>query len=140
MIRRRIALLCCIVFCLYSGKTNAAALPGKGTFFEADHPYIQYTGRIDFSNPKRPRFWQPGVYITAKFTGASCTFVVNDEILWGNSHNYIDVIVDGKRTRIQTTGKTDTIVAAVALNEGPHTLVICKDTEAGIGYLEFVGL
>ena len=42
------------------------------SFFEADHTYIQYTGRIDFTNPKLPHFWQPGVYITARFVGSAC--------------------------------------------------------------------
>src|SRR5690349_6704563 len=65
-------------------------------FFEADNKNIQYTGRIDFSNPKLPRFWTAGVYIQAKFVGSSCEIVINDEMLWGTSHNYLAVIIDGK--------------------------------------------
>jgi len=113
---------------------------GASSFFEADNPAFQYTGRIDFSNPKKPRFWQPGVYITANFTGSSCMVIINDEVLWGNSHNYIEIVIDNKPVRLKMTGKTDTIMAAQGLPEGPHTLLICKDTEAGIGYLEFAGI
>jgi len=109
------------------------------SFYEADHPFIQYTGRIDFTNPKLPRFWQPGVYITIKFTGSDCEVIINDEVLWGKNQNYLEVVVDGKPARIQTKGKQNTIKVAENLSGGEHTLVICKNTEANIGYLELVG-
>jgi len=126
-------------------------LPGRGApgfraeaqevkLIEGDDPNIQYTGRIDFSDPKKPRFWSPGVYIKAKFKGTVCDVVVNDEQLGGTNHNYISIIVDdGKPLRIQTTGATNTIKAAEGLADGPHTITVCKDTESGIGYLEFLG-
>ncbi|HWA05371.1 MAG TPA: hypothetical protein VG961_02405, partial [Ignavibacteria bacterium] len=34
------------------------------SLFSAKDTRIQYTGRIDFSDPSLPRFWSPGVYIT----------------------------------------------------------------------------
>lgn len=109
-------------------------------FFSAENKNIQYTGRVAFTNGERPRFWQPGVYITARFEGASCSFIVNDEELWGKSHNYIEVVVDDTIFyRMQTKSKTDTISVAKNLQPGTHTIVICKNTEANIGYLEFVG-
>ncbi len=109
--------------------------------FKADHRYIQYTGRIDFSNPALPRFWLPGVYIKAKFRGSICEIILNDEELYGNNHNYVEIIIDNKKPfRIQAAGKTNTIKAAGGLNNGEHTITICKNTEPGIGYLEFVGL
>ena len=57
--RRLIIPLCvsaCFLFC-----AKAEAQQSQLQFFAADHPMIQYTGRIDFTNPKLPRFWQPGV-------------------------------------------------------------------------------
>ncbi len=113
---------------------------GSISFFEADHPFIQYTGRIDFTNPKLPRFWQPGVYITAKFSGTYCDIILQDEVLWGKNQNYLEVVIDGKATRLQTKGKRDTIRLASNLSAGSHTISIYKNTEANIGYLEFVGL
>jgi lysophospholipase L1-like esterase len=110
------------------------------SFFAADHPNIQYTGRIDFSNPKLPRFWQPGVYVSTKFTGPDCEVILNDEVLWGKNHNYLEVVVDGKPARLQTKAKRDTIKVAQNLSAGAHSLVICKNTEANIGYLELVGI
>ena len=106
----------------------------------ADDRRIQYTGRIDFSDPKKPRFWAPGVYLTARFRGTYCDIVVNDEVLWGNSHNYIEIAIDDKKPfRIQTKEKINTVRVADGLANGPHTITVTKDTEAGIGYLEFVG-
>ena len=66
-----------------------------------DHPYIQYTGRIDFTNPTLPRFWQPGVYFTIRFYGSRCKVILNDEVLWGKNHNYLEVIIDGTAAQRQ---------------------------------------
>ncbi len=118
----------------------AHAKNNKANFFPASNSNIQYTGRIDFSDPLKPRFWAPGVYLSAKFTGSSCSFIINDEVLYGTTHNYIEVIIDEKKLiRIQTKNKTDTINVSQGLGNGEHTITICKDTEAGNGYLEFIG-
>lgn len=113
---------------------------GRLNFFAADDVHIHYTGRVDFSNPQLPRFWQPGVYIETKFTGTDCFIIVRDEELWGNKHNYLEVVVDDKPIRLQTRSKQDTILVAKHLKAGIHTLLICKNTEANIGFLEFVGI
>lgn len=108
-------------------------------FHEPDDSFIQYTGRIDFTNPKLPRFWQPGVSITVKVKGSVCRFIVNDEELWGKNHNYLELIVDGKATRLQTKSKRDTISVS-GLSDGIHVISLVKNTEANIGYLELVGI
>lgn len=109
------------------------------SFFAADHPLIQYTGRIDFTNPALPRFWQPGVYVSIRFTGNSCEIILNDEVLWGKNHNYLELVVDGVAKRMQTKSAHDTIVVDVESTGKPHTLSLHKNTEANIGYLELVG-
>jgi lysophospholipase L1-like esterase len=125
------SILCFLVFSLPAQRASS-------TFYPADHPFIQYTGRIDFTDAKLPRFWQPGVYITIKFSGDFCNIILNDEELWGKNHNYLELIVDGQAKRIQTKSKRDTIrVRDLAYTT--HTLTICKNTEANIGYLELVG-
>jgi hypothetical protein len=49
--------------------------------------------------------------------------------------------VDGKPKRIQTKAKTDTIDIGKDLSQKEvHTLTVCKNTEANIGYLELVGI
>jgi lysophospholipase L1-like esterase len=109
-------------------------------FFEADNKLIRYTGRIDFSNTKKPRFWQPGVYIQARFEGTRCEIILNDEVLWGKSQNYISIAVDGQEPKRQKTKGVDNKFIVDGLNPGSHTITICKSTEAGIGYVEFIGL
>ncbi|MBL7741558.1 MAG: hypothetical protein JNK14_20230 [Chitinophagaceae bacterium] len=108
-------------------------------FHPADHVYIEYTGRIDFSDPKLPRFWQPGVYISFRVKGNYCGIIVNDEELWGKNHNYLELVVDGKTMRLQTKTKRDTIVVP-GLSGGIHNVTLVKNTEANIGYLELTGI
>lgn len=128
-------LLLLIITCLYSASAKSA------TFFPADHPQIQYTGRIDFSNPKTPRFWTAGVYIQFKYKGASCEITLNDEVLHGNKYNYIEIVIDNQTPyKLKTTGKVNVIKIAEGLKNGEHTVTIVKNTEALIGYLEFVGV
>jgi hypothetical protein len=93
----------------------------KPVLFEADNPLFQYVGRIDFSDTKKPRFWSPGVYIKAKFKGPSCTLLINDQELWGQNHNYLEIVIDDKPVRIQTKGKINEIIIADSLANTTHT-------------------
>lgn len=129
---------------LIIGNLNQVSAQGNDkkalNFYTADNPNIQYIGRIDFNNPKLPRFWQPGVYINVNFIGTECEVILNDEMLWGKNHNYLEIVVDGKPVRLQIKNKTDTIKVANELTNGLHTLTVCKNTEANIGYVELVGI
>lgn len=110
-------------------------------FYKADDPRIKYVGRIDFSNALAPRFWNPGIYVQAKFKGKSLEISVNDETLYGVTHNYLEIAIDNNAPfKIQTTDKNSVLKVADNLPPGVHTVTICKDTESGIGYIEFVGL
>jgi len=121
-------------FAVASNKSEALKL------FKADNSHIQYVGRIDFSNPQVPRIWSPGVYIKARFKGSHCEILLNDEVMGGNNHNYLEIIIDDKTPyRIQTTGKVNTINVPDGLADTEHTIIICKDTESNIGYIDFVG-
>lgn len=110
-------------------------------FYKADNPRIKYVGRIDFSNTLAPRFWNPGVYVQFKFKGTSLEISVNDETLYGVTHNSLEIAIDNNAPfKIQTTGKNSILKVADNLPSGVHTVTMCKDTESGIGYIEFVGL
>lgn len=127
----------CIMALLFSAKLMAAPLK----FYKADNPYFNYVGRIDFKVKTKPRFWAPGVYVQARFSGTSLSVDLNDEELWGKNHNYIEVAIDNRMpVRLQTSGKTNRIQLAKNLPNGIHIVTICKNTETSIGYLEFVGL
>ena len=140
----KMAFLCvCLLTYILLGCASATndGFGDKVKLFQADNPLFQYVGRIDFSDAKKPRFWSPGVYITAKFTGGECELLMNDQELWDKNHNYLEIKIDDQQPfKIQTTQKQNVIKVASGLSEGEHTIVICKNTESNIGYLEFVGL
>lgn len=128
-----------VLGCFIFISESAARSPMK--FYPADHAFIQYMGRIDFSNPKLPRFWQPGVTIRFRFKGDDALILLNDEQLWGSNQNYIELVVDGKAIRLQTKGKRDTLSVKPYLTAGKeHEVILCKNTEANIGYLELAGI
>ncbi|MET4083864.1 lysophospholipase L1-like esterase [Pedobacter sp. UYP30] len=113
----------------------------KIKFFKANNSSIQYVGRIDFSNKAMPKFWAPGVYLQATFEGKKCEVLINDEVKDPKLHNYITIVVDGGiPKRIQLKDKQNTVLVGDNFSAGKHTVLICKATEASIGYLEFVGI
>ncbi len=59
--------------------------------------------------------------------------------MYGNVHNYLEVVVDGKPYRFQTKFASNKITLH-GLSNGAHSITICKDTESGNGYLEFAGI
>jgi hypothetical protein len=110
-------------------------------FFDASNPNIRYSGRIDFSDPLKPRYWQPGVTVIARFSGPALTILLDDEVRWGKSHNYVTVVIDnGKPRRLKLKNKSNSLNLSKDLASGEHTVSITKDTEAGVGYVEFKGL
>lgn len=122
-------------------ETSDTAGSKSGTYYEPDNKYIQYTGRFDFTNVKKPKFWAAGTYIKAKYKGDSCTFLLADNYLYGKYNNYIEVVIDDTiLKRIQTKPGKSTYTFGRELAYGKHTIVICKNTESNIGYLEFSGL
>ena len=129
-----------LLFVLLFYVPMASGAAGNLKLFKANNPRIQYIGRIDFANPQAPRIWAPGVYITAKFKGSHCEILINDEA-GGNNHNYLEIIIDGKNPyRIKLADKVNVLNVPEGLSDGEHTIVICKDTESNIGYIDFIGL
>ncbi len=111
------------------------------TCYDPDNQYIQYTGRFDITNVKKPKSWAAGTYIKVKYKGDSCTFLLKDNNLYGKYKNYIEAVIDDTiLKRIQTSPDRDTYTFGQGLAYGTHTIVICKNTESNIGYLEFSGL
>jgi lysophospholipase L1-like esterase len=144
---------------------TAAAQAGGSRWFPADDPHIQYMGRVDFSNPKLPRFWNPGTIVKLHFSGAGCRIVVHDEVQYGTTHNYVVMLVDNGSLaayRVKLAGHSDTLTvwgngkawmdgkalpSQVRTNlwdqepdaHGDHVVTICKATE-GIGWMEVAGV
>jgi lysophospholipase L1-like esterase len=109
-------------------------MAGEVNFMPAHDPSIQYTGRVDLSDPGAARFDWPGVRVSAVFEGTGCSVRMRDD---NNIYNVtIDGVLSGKI--VCEPGKTE-YTAASGLTDGPHTIVISKRTEASYGVCTFQG-
>jgi len=66
------------------------------------------------------------VYITVKFKGTYCELVINEQGLWGKNHNYVEIVIDDKPIRIQTTEKNNHIIIAQGLTNTVTYLINLK--------------
>lgn len=108
---------------------------GKGgSIIDADNPNIQYIGRFNFSNPKKPVYDWAGVQIRAKFEGTSCAVRLEDNF------NEYAVIIDNYAPRLLKVDTSKIRVVATGLSAAvPHTILIQKRTEPLVGKGEFLG-
>jgi hypothetical protein len=86
---------------------------------------LQYSGRIDRTDPKRPIFIFPASSLSFSFVGTGASVVIkNQRAYWGN---YIGIIVDGvqRKEQLADTGCT-TILLAENLEEKEHTIILFK--------------
>jgi hypothetical protein len=104
--------------------------------FNADHPYILFSGRYVKESSGMVKTWQPGQFFKIKFKGKKCEIIIHDEVKWGNHHNYLHIVLNGNEKRIQLKTKRDTILVGKDLNDSEHELIVYKATEANIGFIE----
>jgi lysophospholipase L1-like esterase len=116
------------VFFLSSSSLEAAA-----TILPND-PRIQYSGRIDFSNPQTPLFDWPGVSINSRFQGTSIGFLIQ-----GGQNNF-DVQVDDDPVTVWAAQPSQNLYSLKGLSSGVHTIRVVKRTEALWGAASFQGL
>ena len=110
------------------------------SLFDPDDHLIHYSGRIDFSNPNRPKLTGAGAYFQIAFRSSRCDILLEDQNL-NNNHNYISIVLDGKyRGRIKISKDKTQYKIATNLKDTNHTLLVCKATEAQNGYIEFKGI
>ncbi len=98
---------------------------------------MECVGRFDFSKQDKPKVWAPGAYIHFKFKGTSCLLTVWDEVRFYSQHNYLLISVDGKTKRMQLKEVENVLVLAKDLENTEHEVFVYKETEAGIGYIQF---
>jgi len=106
-------------------------------FITPNDPNIQYTGRIDFTDPQAPALYWSGAYITATFTGTSLQVQFDD-----TGDNYYNVIIDGQDANpliIDCEKGLHTYAAASGLAEGVHSVVLFRRTESFSGPTIFKG-
>ena len=122
----------CMSFIILSG-TNT----DKRQWFEADNNMIKYVGRIDFTDPKAPKFSAAGTYIEAKFNGTTVDIEISEEHKY-NNNQFFQVSIDGNTpVRFQTVAGQSIYRLASGLTSGTHIVRITKDSEASIGWMQF---
>ena len=118
-----------IIILVFSTKLNAKIVP-------ASNPLIEYTGRIDFSNPDAPKFSYSGVSICASFKGTGITAILDDE----KGENYFTIIIDKTQiSRIKATKGKQPYVLAKTLDNKVHQIEIFRNTEEMFGKTSFLG-
>jgi len=115
---------------------SATGSAGKVETIPANNKAIEYTGRIDFTDPLAPTFSYSGVSIRACFSGTSIAMIANDDM----GQNYYNIILDGKTV---DTLKVDigkkSYELAKGLKDTIHEIEIFKRTELTFGKTQFYG-
>jgi Carbohydrate esterase 2 N-terminal/GDSL-like Lipase/Acylhydrolase family len=141
--------LCCVLasaaLCLGACGSGGGEVPDTTPHsYTADDPNIQYSGRIDASDPKAPKFSASGVTVTAKFKGNSIAVRLQDEFRYGR-HNYYDAILDESNPthpapfKITPAAATTRYEVPISFDYGEHTVTLVKRTEANTGFGQFLG-
>lgn len=101
----------------------------------ADHSFLHYTGRVDFTDPKGPVLIWPGTSILTRFDGTGLKVKFE-----GNGANFFQILVDGKETILEVESGYKIYDVTADLEDTIHTLEIVKRTEGTVGTAAFYGL
>ncbi|HEX5168456.1 MAG TPA: SGNH/GDSL hydrolase family protein [Cyclobacteriaceae bacterium] len=108
----------------------------KPVSVQPDHKWIEYTGRIDFTDPGSPAFSYSGVSIRAAFRGSSVSIRLDDE----GKENYYNIILDGDVIlRLKPEKGLKTYELAKDLPDSADEIEIFKLTEEMFGKTKFRG-
>ncbi|MFC1781788.1 SGNH/GDSL hydrolase family protein [Planctomycetota bacterium] len=138
---KKLQILCTLLILQFCGCGNPQIQTKEAvSLFTPDNSHIQYTGRIDFSNPDKPRISGAGAYILVHFRGTTCDILLEDQKS-DDSHSYIAIVLDGEyKGRIKLSEDITEYQIADNLNNTTHTIMVCKATESQNGYIDFMGI
>jgi len=122
-----------LIFILLFSISGVMAM-GSDTI-NVNNPFIEYTGRIDFTNPLSPRFSYSGVSIRACFEGTGISILLNDE----DSLNQYNVIVDKVIKRLKVSKGLTVYPIAGGLKDTVHEIEVFRLTELTFGETMFQG-
>jgi lysophospholipase L1-like esterase len=128
------------LFILVAG-LSILSVCSSAKYFTADNPSIQYSGRIDFMNPKEPVFIGSASFAEVKFAGDSCSVLLK-KLNRRGEYNFVSLELDGKNIgRLKLIA--DSMAAYPVVPSGKaknHILRIYKATEAQNGNVVFGGI
>ena len=102
----------------------------------ASNPFVEYSGRIDFSQKNAPKFSYSGASIRANIDASFASVILNDE----TGENYFAVIIDKVYTgKLKTQKGKATYKLAQFVSKGIHEVEIVKITEEQFGKTSFLG-
>ncbi len=106
-------------------------------FIASNDPLIEYSGRIDFTNPLEPRFSYSGVSIRFCAEADSVSIVLDDNV----GENFFALIIDQAYIgKIQTTKGSKCVTLAKDLTAGAHEFELVKATEEMFGKVAVKGI
>ena len=138
MIRFKPAIILLTSYLLFSACSRTSSK--HPSLFMPDNDNIRYSGRIDFANPQNPKLSGAGACFELKFTGNSCDVFLRDQNLYNNFNYFAIVVDDNYLGRIKMEKNKTKYQIAENLKDTVHKLLVCKATEAQIGYVEFLGV
>ena len=92
----------------------------------SDNENLQYSGRIDFDNPKEPVFVYAASYVKMNFTGSTLKVrISNQKQYWTN---YVGYILDGEQGKITLSDEPGEKLYVIAENmkKEKHELMLFK--------------
>ena len=134
MMKKLFACMATAVLAVVSTKASTT-LPVEGNWMSPADKNIQYVGRVNFNNPKRPTFNFPGVEIRAAFEGTSLKMMARPK------SGYFMAQIDGcKAFKVAFNAEQDSVVTlATALPAGRHTVRLMYCIEGLFRQPEFWG-
>ena len=108
-----------------------------GTLLPASDPRFGWMGRVDTTDPARPRFGYPGVTLRLAFEGPS----IGVRVAAATPNVHVSVLVDGAPSRVVRLppGESDLGLAG-GLGPGSHTVELVHRTETWQGTLAVLGV
>lgn len=128
-------LLTALLTLVCSGAFAIETVPIKGSIISPSDKFIQYTGRISFTNPERPAWNFPGIQIVASFEGTSLRMIAKPR-----SGYFVAQIDQAEPFKVAFRGERDSVVTlATALPNGVHTIRLMYAIEGYEFFPEFWG-
>lgn len=109
---------------------------------DADHPALQYSGRIDFADPRAPVFLYAGNLVRARFTGPALAVRLAMSIDTGHPM-WIGAIIDGGEMialRLDPGAEERSYLVASGLADDAHELILLRKSDFVSGNCRFCGL